>query len=112
VIYGMGEPGDPHGAKGHCLYTLRRDNVMRPNMWEHPGGKINPGEYVREAAIREAYEELGVVIEVEHTLTTVSFDLVTHAVVLTAVAARIARGEPTPLPLESKALQSARSPRP
>lgn len=35
-----------------------------PNVWEFPGGKCEEGETPREAAIREAREELGVEIEI------------------------------------------------
>lgn len=104
VIYGVGEAGHHHGPKGSCLYSLRPDNVLRPGLWEHPGGKVEKGETVDEAGLREGVEELGVIVQIDSTLTTISMDLVTHVIVLTALAARIQPNEPAPQPLTSKKL--------
>ncbi len=91
IIFGRGE------NFGKCLYSLRPDNVLRPNVWEHPGGKRKRGETMREAAIRECREELGVEIAIIGDLTVVSIDLVKHIIVVGAVAAQIVEGEPKPL---------------
>lgn len=97
VIFGIYE------NRRRCLYSLRRDNGLRPGLWEHPGGKIERKETVHEAAVRECREELGVEIAVAGDLATISLDLVTEVIVLSAVAARIVEG--TPRALASKELR-------
>lgn len=42
--------------QGHLLLIRRTDN----NYWSIPGGGVNPGESVREAAAREVKEETGI----------------------------------------------------
>jgi 8-oxo-dGTP diphosphatase len=44
------------------------------NMWEFPGGKMEPGETREAALIREIKEELEISISVDHHLCTVDYD--------------------------------------
>lgn len=98
VIFGAGE------NHGRCLYQLRPDNVIRPNQWEYPGGKLKRGETAEEAIIRECREELGVEIAIHGNLGTFSVDL-GDVFLITSFAARIVEG--VPRPLASKKLQWA-----
>lgn len=91
VIFGTGV------NQGRCLYSFRKPGKMRGSLWEHPGGKLERGETIHEAAVRECREELGVEIAIVGDLASVSMDLVTHVIVLNAVAARIVEGEPRSL---------------
>ncbi|MEM1167322.1 MAG: NUDIX domain-containing protein [Planctomycetota bacterium] len=50
------------------LITRRLDDSVYGGWWEFPGGKIEPGEDVEHAAIREAREELGVAFHPHGTL--------------------------------------------
>ena len=50
------------------LMTLRNPDGLRPNMWEMPGGKKDPGESDAECLARELREELGVIVHVVPTL--------------------------------------------
>jgi 8-oxo-dGTP diphosphatase len=45
---------------GRVLAARRR----RPDGWEFPGGKVEPGETEPQALVRECREELGVTVEV------------------------------------------------
>lgn len=42
------------------LICLRPDHKRHGGLWEFPGGKVQVGETVREAVVRELDEELGV----------------------------------------------------
>jgi 8-oxo-dGTP diphosphatase len=91
----------------------RLPNKSRANLWEFPGGKVEPGETDEVALARECKEELDVELEVGprlwdtvHTYTDLTVELVLYR-------ARIRRGEPKALgaqalefatPAEMKAL--------
>ena len=47
------------------LLILKRsaDSVRRPGTWDLPGGHVDPGEYMAEAAARETLEETGIVVD-------------------------------------------------
>lgn len=68
--------------KNHAAIILRNGNkvffVQRsatkkflPNIWAFPSGTMEEGESVKETAIREANEELGIDAQIERPLTTV-----------------------------------------
>jgi 8-oxo-dGTP diphosphatase len=48
-------------AMNEVLLLLRDDipNIRYPNMWDIPGGNVEPGETPEECIIREIYEEFG-----------------------------------------------------
>lgn len=46
--------------EGRVLLTKRKPDASRPNAWEFPGGKVEPGETDAVALAREWGEELGV----------------------------------------------------
>jgi 8-oxo-dGTP pyrophosphatase MutT (NUDIX family) len=49
-----------HDQHGRILLGLHSDN----NIWVTPGGLIEPGEQPADAAVREAWEETGLVVEI------------------------------------------------
>lgn len=62
--------------KGDLYLIAQRDDTNRfiPNLWEFPGGKLEPGETLPECIRREILEEIGIVIEVEDFLLQVVYD--------------------------------------
>jgi mutator protein MutT len=49
---------------GKLLITQRRADDHLPNLWEFPGGKVEPGETFERCLVREIREELGIEISV------------------------------------------------
>jgi 8-oxo-dGTP diphosphatase len=76
----MGVPGEgapiwPRGAVsaaifrgGEVLLIERGKSGPLQGFWSLPGGRIEPGEPVREAALREVLEETGIVAELAGVL--------------------------------------------
>ena len=44
------------------LLAQRPEGKVYAGYWEFPGGKVEPGETVRQALIRELQEELGITV--------------------------------------------------
>ena len=83
---------------GKILASKRKPEAEHlPDVWEFPGGKCAPDESPREAARREAHEELGVGIEITGQRPVLEFDYPTRRVSLYPFDALIAKGEPQPL---------------
>lgn len=56
--------------KGQFLMSLRGSKARNERgKWEIPGGKVDKGESLEEAVVREVKEELGIEIKVEKLLT-------------------------------------------
>ena len=52
-------------ATNEVLISLRKDRSQYNGYWEYPGGKVDEGETVDQALIREAKEELNIDISAE-----------------------------------------------
>lgn len=59
---------------GDKVFATQRGYGDYKDMWEFPGGKIEPGETPEEAIVREIKEELDVDIAVDSFLCTVEYD--------------------------------------
>ncbi len=46
-------------ARGRILLTKRPEHLHQGGLWEFPGGKLDPGETIGQALVREIREELG-----------------------------------------------------
>ena len=53
------------------LITQRRKTAVLPNLWEFPGGRVEPDESDADALAREIAERLGVAIEVGQMISYV-----------------------------------------
>jgi 8-oxo-dGTP diphosphatase len=53
-------------SDGKALLAQRPVSKVYPGYWEFPGGKVEPGEPVRDALRREIREELGIEVERAH----------------------------------------------
>jgi 8-oxo-dGTP diphosphatase len=87
---------DPKDASRY-LVQQRLPDTSRANLWEFPGGKVEPGETEAAALERECREELAVDIEVGRTLWQTVHTYPDLVVDLVLLAAQIVRGAPQPL---------------
>lgn len=83
--------------RGERLLLVRRSHKPDAGRWGFPGGKIEPGETVIAAALRELDEETGVAADAVEVLTAVDVirrerDIL-HHYVLIAVLCRWRNGE-------------------
>lgn len=79
------------------LVQQRLPDKSRANLWEFPGGKIEPGETEEAALFRECVEELAVELNVGRKLWSTSHAYDDVTVKLELFAATIRSGEPKPL---------------
>ena len=80
--------------EGKILITRRFDNVHLPGLWEFPGGKVEPGESLPNALIREIREELGIGISVQDEFFTAEHEYPAKSVRLHFFNCSIVSGEP------------------
>ncbi len=82
---------------GHVLLARRPVGKVYAGYWEFPGGKIEPGESVHDALVREIREELAIEIQHAHPWITQVFTY-PHATVRLHFHRVLAwRGEPHPV---------------
>ena len=79
------------------LVDKRRADGLLGGLWEFPGGKVEEGEDLHSALVREIQEELGVDIAVHEALGTYRHAYTHFKVVVTTFEAEILRGEPAAL---------------
>jgi 8-oxo-dGTP diphosphatase len=89
---------DPKLAVGTIIQTsgggivlVRRAIEPGYGLWVFPGGYVDRGEELRTAAIREAREECGLEIRIEHLINVYSY--AGSAPVIIVYAATVLRGE-------------------
>ncbi len=86
-------PADP----SKYLVQQRLPNKTRPNLWEFPGGKVEPGETDEQALARECEEELAVTLKVGRRRWGKVHPYPDFTVVLELYEGEIVSGEPKAL---------------
>ena len=79
------------------LACQRPANKARALLWEFVGGKVEPGESLRDALIRECREELDITVEPRDVFMEVIHEYPDLTVRLTLFNASIAEGTPKAL---------------
>lgn len=82
---------------GRVLVTHRRDGQLLGGWWEFPGGKVEIGEQVEAALVRELHEEVGITVEPVQALAEIIHTYPHATVHLHPFLARCLAGEPQPL---------------
>jgi 8-oxo-dGTP diphosphatase len=79
---------------GRILMSRRRPDQAMPNLWEFPGGKVEPGEHPEAALIREVREELGCDVEIDRIEEVVFHAYEDFDLYMLVYGCRVTRGEP------------------
>jgi len=81
---------------GQVLLTRRPIGVHQGGLWEFPGGKVEPGETLVAAVIRELREEIGVEVAVGAEMATIQYAYADRCVALHLFPCQLLSGTPTP----------------
>ncbi len=82
-----------HGARWEVLIAQRLDDAVLGGQLEFPGGKIEAGESVEQAVVRECEEELGVGVQPWRAMTVIEHRYAHARVRLHPWLCRWVRGE-------------------
>jgi 8-oxo-dGTP diphosphatase len=97
--------------EGRILMSRRRADQAMPNLWEFPGGKVEPGEHPEAALVRELREELGCGIAVAGIHEVVFHAYPDFDLYMLVYASRITGGRPRAIQVAEIAwLEPARLP--
>lgn len=81
--------------KKEILCALRSPAMALPNLWEFPGGKVEPNEDIYTALKREIQEELQCEIETAELFNDNTHDYESFTINLISIKSKIIRGTPT-----------------
>lgn len=81
----------------HVLCAKRPKNGVLGDLWEFPGGKVEPGETLEEALHREIKEELSIHITIHEPFMSLVHEYPTHTVKVHTFLCEWASGEMTPM---------------
>jgi len=80
--------------RGDDVLLIKRGTPPRKDEWSIPGGRIEGGETERDAALRELFEETGVMAALETKVATINARFEDYNYRLHDYAARWISGEP------------------
>ncbi|MGD7045708.1 (deoxy)nucleoside triphosphate pyrophosphohydrolase [Jeotgalibacillus proteolyticus] len=80
--------------KDEILCALRSHDMLIPNMWEFPGGKVENGEQLQKALEREIEEELLCTIKAHDILNENVHEYDTFIIHLISIRAELVSGNP------------------
>lgn len=80
--------------KEEILCALRSKNMSLANFWEFPGGKIEKGETIKEAIVREIHEELDCTIEFIEVFNDSTYEYDEVIVNLVTIKCKLIEGIP------------------
>ena len=80
--------------RGDDVLLIKRGTVPRKGEWSIPGGRIESGESERDAALRELFEETGIMAALESKVATIDANFEGFNYRLHDYAARWISGEP------------------
>lgn len=83
-------------ASGRFLACRRPPHKSLGDLWEFPGGKLEPGESPEAALVRELREELQITVEILGDMPDVFHAYPNFSVRLIPRLCRILQGEPQP----------------
>lgn len=84
------------GNDEQVLLTQRHADSHQGGLWEFPGGKLESGESLSSALIRELREELGIEVSAHHALLQIEHDYGDKRVLLDVHCVTEFDGEPSP----------------
>ncbi len=89
--------GVVQNARGEVLIAKRAEHLHQGGLWEFPGGKVEAGETVAQALVRELGEELGIAVKRSEPLLDIQHDYGDKQVTLCVHTVQEFAGQPQAL---------------